>query len=124
VLFCDVTQHKQQFLPDVSGQPIGPTFRGQGLKMGIIGCPKTSARNYDSTQHIPEECRSHPHHDRRLKSCRVLKVFGIHTHTLTHAHAHTHTLTRTHTHSHTSIIIYKHQPIFFFCKSINETRIS
>jgi hypothetical protein len=40
------------FCTDVSGQRIGPVFKGQEAqvkKMGLIGCPETSVQNYRST---------------------------------------------------------------------------
>ena len=63
-----------QFLTDVSGQPVGPIFKGQAvqeeflhyswtawpLKIGPISCAETSVPNYHSTlRKIPEERRSH-----------------------------------------------------------------
>jgi len=52
---------------DVLGQPMGPIFKGQAvqeeitalpLKMGPIGCPKTSATNCHSVLcKIPKEAR-------------------------------------------------------------------
>lgn len=51
-----------------------PTFKGQGiaelLKMGPVGCPETSVRNYHATLcKIPKECRSDLHHGGCLVSC-------------------------------------------------------
>jgi hypothetical protein len=45
---------------DVSVQPIGPIIKGHVYlaleKMGLVGCPETSAINYQSTLHnIPEK---------------------------------------------------------------------
>jgi len=40
----------------VAGQPIGPTFKGQTLKVGPIGCPETSVTKYQSKpSNIPEQ---------------------------------------------------------------------
>jgi hypothetical protein len=51
-----------KFDTDVSGQ-------WSSLKMGPIGCPETSLTNYHSTlRKIPEECISHLHRSRSLKS--------------------------------------------------------
>jgi hypothetical protein len=44
------------------------------LKMGPIGCPKLSVKNYHSLLHnTPEECRSHLY-CRSLKSCIVMYI--------------------------------------------------
>jgi len=44
-----------QFLNDAPVQLIGPT-----LKMGPVGCPETSLRNYHHTiRHVPEGRSSH-----------------------------------------------------------------
>jgi hypothetical protein len=54
------------------------------LKVGPIHCSKMSVKDYHSTLHnIPEECRSHQHLGRSLKSkavagCRLLPVFCLH----------------------------------------------
>jgi hypothetical protein len=41
---------------DILGQPIGPISRVKNKKMGLIGFPETSVRNYHSLLHInPEE---------------------------------------------------------------------
>jgi len=46
------------------------------LKMGPLGCQETLVRNYHSTLlNIPEECWSHVHHDRSLKSCKKKYIF-------------------------------------------------
>jgi len=37
-----------QFITDVSGQPIGPIFKGSPLEVGSIGCSETLVRNYNS----------------------------------------------------------------------------
>ena len=58
------------FLTDVSGQPIGPIFKGQASKKqrvvvilgttGMIVCPETSLRNYHfSLRNSPEQCSYH-----------------------------------------------------------------
>ena len=48
-----------QFVTDVLEQPVGHILKGQGLKMGPIGCPETSVRNYISAlRKIPKERRS------------------------------------------------------------------
>ena len=78
-LFWNVTQHRLVFT-DVSGQPIGPIFKGQAIRtawllnMGPTGCPETSVTNYQSTlSNIPEERRSHLHSHASLKS-RMLYI--------------------------------------------------
>ena len=52
-----------QLVTDVSGQPIGPIFKGQTashLKMVPTGCPETSVTNCKVTLcNIPEERRFH-----------------------------------------------------------------
>jgi hypothetical protein len=53
----------------------------ESLKMGSIGCPETSARNYHYTlRNIPEERSSRLLRGRRLKSIRLifqsLLIFG------------------------------------------------
>jgi len=51
----DITQHRLAVV-SVSGKHIGPIIKGTFLKLGPIGCPKTSAHNYQSVLHnIPEE---------------------------------------------------------------------
>jgi hypothetical protein len=52
-----------QFIADVSGQPIGPTFRVfLPLMVGPIGCPETSLRNYhNSLRNYPDEHSSQSH---------------------------------------------------------------
>ena len=48
-----------QFLTDISGQHIGPIFKGQEIQMRPIGFPWTSVRNYHRTlRNIPEEYMS------------------------------------------------------------------
>lgn len=45
------------------------------LKRGSIGCPEMPTQNYHSTLcKIPEECISHLHCGRSLKSCRWITV--------------------------------------------------
>jgi hypothetical protein len=46
--------------------------------MGIIHCPETSVQtDHSALCNIPEECRSHLHHGRSLKSHITLTCFGI-----------------------------------------------
>ena len=78
-LFWDFTQ-RRNILTDVSGQPVGPIFRGQkkpdswSLKIGPIGCPETSVRNYHySPRNNPAERSS------RLLRCGNLKSRITHT---------------------------------------------
>jgi hypothetical protein len=57
-----------KFMTDVSGRPVGPIFRVQEfksqndsrtVKVGQIGCPETSVRNYHYLlRNNPEESRS------------------------------------------------------------------
>jgi hypothetical protein len=62
---------------DVSGQPIGSFFKGLTLIMEPIGCPETSANNYQyRLSNIPEDLISHLHRSRSLKS-RILASFPI-----------------------------------------------
>jgi len=76
-LFWDVTQNIA-VIPDVSGQPIGPTFKGQ-MKMGPKGRPETSIRNYCYTLRNITEDRGFPLlRGRRLKSCKPNFLF-VHT---------------------------------------------
>jgi len=60
------------FLTDVSGQSIGPIFRGRRsrpLQTGPIGCLETPIRNYRYTaRKIAKESRSHLHRGGTLKS--------------------------------------------------------
>ena len=60
-----------QFLTDVLGQTINPISKVQevkDLKIGPIGCPETSVRNYHYTvRKIPEGRRSHLRGGRSLK---------------------------------------------------------
>jgi len=58
---------------NVSGQPLGHIFRGSRIldpqKMGPIGCPETSVRNYHySLRNNPEERSSHLLRDGSLKT--------------------------------------------------------
>ena len=60
-----------QFLTDVSGQPIGPFFKGHSLKMGPKVCPETSARNCHYTlSNIAQERRSR-HLSARVKNVKI-----------------------------------------------------
>jgi hypothetical protein len=48
------------FLTDVSEQPVGPILRLQESRLGPIGCPETSVRNYHYwLRNKPEEGSSH-----------------------------------------------------------------
>jgi hypothetical protein len=76
-LFWDGKQRKL-VVTDVSGQPIGPIFKGQSVQEFCLTLENESDRlprnggNYQSTLHnIPEELRSHLHHGQSLKSCIV-----------------------------------------------------
>jgi len=47
-------------LPPLRVKKFEKSFDFLTLKMGPLGCPKTSVRNYNHTLHnIPEECISH-----------------------------------------------------------------
>jgi len=48
-LFWEFTSVIWELVTDVSGQPIGPIFVINPLKMGPIGCPETSVTKYQST---------------------------------------------------------------------------
>jgi hypothetical protein len=57
-LFWDVSSLDQYLFTDISGQHIGPLFKGR--VQFFLGCSDTSVNNYQSTlRNIPEECRSH-----------------------------------------------------------------
>jgi len=59
--------HRRLVVSDVSGQPIGPTFRGS-LKVGPKVCPETSVTNYQpAVRNIPDQRRS-----RRAGTCYAL----------------------------------------------------
>ena len=65
------------FLPDVSGQPIGPIFKGQESRSGPIGSPETSVRNYNyALRNSPEERSYHILNGGSLKS-RAVSVSSI-----------------------------------------------
>jgi hypothetical protein len=56
------------FVIDVSGQIISPIFKGQAAWTLKMGCPETSATNYQSTvRKISQERVSH---SGDLKSCK------------------------------------------------------
>jgi hypothetical protein len=61
-----------QSFTDVSGERIGPIFKGQEVqeeKMRPIHCPETSVKDYHSTlRYTPEESRSHQRRGGSLKS--------------------------------------------------------
>jgi len=80
VLFLAITQRVVVIPCDVSGQPIGPIFRGKESKMGPIGRPETSeVRNCHSTlSNNPEERGSHPVRSGSLKSRKVILCFNLH----------------------------------------------
>jgi hypothetical protein len=81
-LFWDMTWRSVLIVTDVSGQRIGPIFKGQEvlsfsdswpMKMGPIRCPETSVNsNHTTPRNIPEKCRSHQHRGSSLKY--VLKL--------------------------------------------------
>jgi hypothetical protein len=49
----------RQLFTDVSGQRIGPIFKGQESENGTEMYPETSVNNYHTTpRNIPEQCRS------------------------------------------------------------------
>ena len=80
-----------QFHTDVSGQPVGPIFRGvsRPSQTAPIRCPKTSVHNCHSTLHCdPEERKSRLHRggshklrkllqDKILKSQITIKVCNV-----------------------------------------------
>jgi len=57
----------RQLVTGISGQPVGPIFKGQAWD--LIGYPKPSVINYKpALRNAPQEQGSHLHQDRSLKS--------------------------------------------------------
>jgi hypothetical protein len=77
--FWAITQQVLVIPCDISGQPIGPIFRGKESKMGPTGrTEKSEVRNYHSTlSSDPEERGSHPVRGGSLKS-QVILCFNLH----------------------------------------------
>ena len=86
---------------DVSGQPIGPIFKGKRstarpLKTGESGCPETSVIKYRSTlRNIPEERRTrthsgghlrfkHVHHLNKIRSSKTVAWIQYLTNSMEH----------------------------------------
>jgi hypothetical protein len=71
VLFWDITQRRVVMLYGRVGSTKTSQHQGSRspLKIGPIGCPETSVKDYRSTlRNIPEERRSHQHRGGKLKS--------------------------------------------------------
>jgi hypothetical protein len=78
-LFWVITQRVVVIAYDVSGQPIGPTFKNPNrrildswpLKTEPIGCPETSVRNYHYTlRNNPGDCSPNLKADEDLRLSR------------------------------------------------------
>ena len=70
-------------LPTFQDNLFIPSSRVRPLKMGLIGCPETSVKNYHySLRNNPEECSSCLLHVRSLKSPIVITCFASCTHNI------------------------------------------